>query len=585
MRSAALCLVAACRFNPAAITDGNIVTPPDAGRPDAPPGTNLWRTDTSDELLTGTLRGTAVARGVVEPEAFATGALRVRSSNAVEFTDPDAAAWATLDALTPAATALSLLPLDPRPRPGGLGLDADDSWTLWADGEVFLPAGNQGLDLAAADRGFIEIALDGTTFQRLASTGPKATASFMVPADGWYPVHLAMSKTGAGPSRFDLEIDPLGAPPRQPMFGSWFRTPADTMSGVAFTTTDQPFAVRRAAQTLYTGTLLDEDWGQNGPTDMDLGGFSTFGTRWEGQILIDTAGPYSFHVSSDDGHHLYVDRALVSDHWGTGTQDVTVPVQLDAGWHDLVLDHCDTGGNARLHLDVNGAQIAADHLRPVFGRTDRVVMAGAFTGVPTAPDANVDVQLTAPPGGHITLVDVAAEVNHPDFRQVVLKLQPPSNTTLTVFDDNTDTSTGDQNRYATFPAMPAETLSGRWRLQFQDDSGAKDGMLVGYWLTVHYSGGSETVRLASTWTSEVHDFGAPQTFDAVTYQAFTPTGSTLALALRTCTQPCTTEPFVDVAVGATPAVPVGQFAQLRATFTSDGDASPWLDVVDVVGRD
>jgi hypothetical protein len=595
-----LAVTAACKYHgvdlddPDGRTDG-------PSRPDSPPGTIAWRMDTDIELSSGaTLAGASVLpRGVVEAEAFAVGLLRVRSSNSQVFTDPATVSWDTLDAITPAATSLSMLPLDTRSRPGGFGLDSDQTWTLWADGEIYLPNGDSLLALVATEHGFVDIETEGTFERVVASSGSGALGTVSAPGAGWYRVRMGMS-TNAVQARFNLTIDPQGSPVAQPAFAGFFRVPANTMQGVALLATDEPFGTRRAAQRLYTGPMVMQDWGDGAP-DMDLIGPGNFGTRWEGQIRIDVDGDYTFHIDSDDGHRFRIDRQLLSDQWSAGTKDViTAPMTLTPGWHDIVLDHCETGGSARLNLTVEsgpepalvGQPIPATRVRPVTGRGDRVLPVAMLAGLPVGPDVDLDIFTYTPPGATPTFAELAVEIDHPNWSEVHLVLTPPGGGSplVTVLDDNGDARSGTDWHYATIPAATQWTTGGRWRLRFEDDSSSNDGQAQGYWITVHYGGGSETVRPLATWTSPVHDFTRDQRIDSVTWSSFLPAGSdaatAIALAIRTCAAPCVDEPWVDLpGSGSAPGAPAARYAQVRATFTSDGDDAPWLDWVDVLARD
>jgi hypothetical protein len=74
------------------------------------------------------------------------------------------------------------------------------------------------------------------------------------------------------------------------------------------------------------------------------------------------------------------------------------------------------------------------------------------------------------------------------------------------------------------------------------------------------------------------------------WSSFLPAGADAAtqvsIAIRTCAAPCDAEPWIDLpSSGSAPGSPPARYAQVQATFTTDGEDSPWLDWVDVLARD
>jgi hypothetical protein len=93
--------------------------------------------------------------------------------------------------------------------------------------------------------------------------------------------------------------------------------------------------------------------------DYDWGGGYVFGEYYDNigfeadmKIKVQRDGPVSFTIGSDDGTRLYIDGVLYIDYWwghGYGTRSITV--NLDEGYHELVLEYFDWGGYARVSFD------------------------------------------------------------------------------------------------------------------------------------------------------------------------------------------------------------------------------------------
>jgi len=88
------------------------------------------------------------------------------------------------------------------------------------------------------------------------------------------------------------------------------------------------------------------------------GGGDVFYVEWTGQIFIDSDGPVTFSVESDDGAILRINGATVVNNDGThGMSEVSGTVTLARGYHNIFLAYFDGGGSAgaKLRYDpVNG---------------------------------------------------------------------------------------------------------------------------------------------------------------------------------------------------------------------------------------
>lgn len=75
-----------------------------------------------------------------------------------------------------------------------------------------------------------------------------------------------------------------------------------------------------------------------------------FSVRFTRSISF-AAGRYTFTLTGDEGVRLYVDSVLQIDQWANaGSGPFPVDIQLSAGFHDIVVEMRDTGGNAVVAL-------------------------------------------------------------------------------------------------------------------------------------------------------------------------------------------------------------------------------------------
>jgi len=100
------------------------------------------------------------------------------------------------------------------------------------------------------------------------------------------------------------------------------------------------------------------------------GGQDGFATRQTASIVVPTSGAYTFFITSDDGSRLYIDGQEVIDNDGLhGMSQKSGKVQLDAGFHEIVVTYFDNGGGDGLQVAWQGPgfdQVAIDAtvLRP-----------------------------------------------------------------------------------------------------------------------------------------------------------------------------------------------------------------------------
>jgi cytochrome c2 len=82
---------------------------------------------------------------------------------------------------------------------------------------------------------------------------------------------------------------------------------------------------------------------------------SNYALRFEGNIEVDRAGPYTFHLASDDGSKLFVDDKLVVNNDGVHPNEhKTGRVRLDRGRHKVVVGFFQGGGEEELDVEYEG---------------------------------------------------------------------------------------------------------------------------------------------------------------------------------------------------------------------------------------
>jgi hypothetical protein len=80
-----------------------------------------------------------------------------------------------------------------------------------------------------------------------------------------------------------------------------------------------------------------------------------WGMILEGNLDIEKAGEYTFHLNSDDGSMLYVDDELIIDNDGDHSLlELSGAKELSAGPHQIRIEFFESAGEAILELDVEG---------------------------------------------------------------------------------------------------------------------------------------------------------------------------------------------------------------------------------------
>jgi len=83
-----------------------------------------------------------------------------------------------------------------------------------------------------------------------------------------------------------------------------------------------------------------------------------FGLRFTGEFEVETAGSYTFYLTSDDGSRLSINGNVVVDHDGLhGTVEKAGTIMLSAGRHELLVDFFEKQEGQGLKLEISGPGI------------------------------------------------------------------------------------------------------------------------------------------------------------------------------------------------------------------------------------
>ena len=600
-RCALLVAVAGCSF------DRGGVAPPDAFVDPTDDGggvPTIWRDDTAlDFSATGNVLDEAVIEpwGAVGPAVYLTGALIARAADEQLFVDFTGVEWPILETST--ANGHGTTTLHGRDYgfdgPRGLSLTSFDSYTYWMWGEVWLDAGNHTWSLTADDRAFLDLAPPGSaTFTRVVTGDFDATGigAFNATEAGWYGMRLALTEGFSG-SELALLLQPPGDPAPVPVPPERLRTRVDALPGLSWTGFEDSRllgAVPELGPFFWRADAIDYGPSNSDITDLGFKDVDRFSMRWAGQVRIDVAGTYAFRLESDDGQRLWLDGTLLLDFWDDAPHDqTTAPVELDVGWHDLVLDLSDNTGPQDVRLRVTTSadpglanEIPLERLRPAQARYERAtgtVRAGA--AIPDLGEVSLDMRVSAPENATTIAVELGITITHGFWEEVGIVVAAPDGTEYTALAVGAIDAGGTRTERFTI-AVPAEAARGIWAVKVEDAVGNDTGSVDGVELTVRYDGGEPPVATTAIYDSPVEDLGDVVGFDSVTLTGRFPAGSSAQVRMRTC-DVVTPEGCVDeewsspVASGEAPPVIGRRYAQYRIELLSDGDVVPFVDAIEI----
>ena len=587
-------LGAGCGFNPSGDR------PDDGGTVDDDGGlvaVTLRHDSVDDFSVAGTIAEELVIEpwGALAPAAYHAGALRAHAANTQRFTEAADATWAQVIDGAPAGTGFMSRSI--AGDPPGVGLDSGDTWTFWAEGDIWLDAGTTTFVVDADDQGFIEIAPPGGELTRVVNARLGiGTGMFTAAASGWHPIRLALQE-GFGSSDLDIDLYPNGAVLAEPLSPARLRTRVDGLRGSVLAAWDGAFLTGAPNRTLATAALVDATFGTSVPGDLGIGSTDQWSLRWSAQFYALVPGTYPVRVQSDDGHRLYVNGALVSSMFEGTTADVTVDATLVAGWNDLVLDHNELTGDASMRLRVTGGpepglvdELPASRLRPLEPRNERVETAGSGTDVPI-PDTAGNTGAASPvtigglTGATVAGIDVVVGINHGRFADLEVRLVHPGGNEVLLRDNSAEGGNGNRSLRFSTAAFDDTQAAGMWHVRVIDTVPGTGGTITDVQLAVHLANGPDQVARSAAYTSLVQDLGSVAAIDEVRFAGRSAVPDGIAVRLRTCDAPeqCAAAPWgaAVTASGGAPDVEVKRYLQYRVELTSDGEREAEVDWIEI----
>ncbi len=114
-------------------------------------------------------------------------------------------------------------------------------------------------------------------------------------------------------------------------------------------------AIDFEASPTATGTVAALDLGGSNDSFWENGPADSFAARYTASLSVETAGSYTFYLSSDDGAAVYIDGEQVIDNDGAQAATVKeVTLDLDAGQHDIEIQYFEARGGQTLKLEWAG---------------------------------------------------------------------------------------------------------------------------------------------------------------------------------------------------------------------------------------
>jgi subtilisin-like proprotein convertase family protein len=573
---------------------------------DSTPGNGTWTADSvADFGAAGyTSDGASIAaRGALEPAAYYTGGVLERGY-ASPINDGATATWEQVTAQTPTAVRSLARSTDVSwgtAIPPGVAMPMSDLWTLTFEGEVWLEAGDWTFFLKTDDHGFLDVADAAGTFARVAiSNQPnEGSGTVHIATAGWYPLRWTSSDS-TGNASMRVRFQGPGFASASSIPRHLLRVRVDQLTGLTEQAFDGQLFDGDRAMTIDATDPASEDYGTGGPVDLGLSGSDNFSERWSGQLWIDVAGSYAFHYQSDDGQRLWLDGVELLDNWDGSTHDnTTAAISLDVGWHDLVVDHTEGGGNARALLtiasgpDLVGQPLPVDRLRPVEGRAERYEHGANHSdiSIPDAPSSSVDgsadstLSFQGPPGGAVHGVEVGLLYDHEWQGDLRIVLIAPSGKTVTLR-GTSNNGGGSFYEHIYVLGLDNDPAAGTWTVRFIDTDPGAVGTIRDVELNVHTRAvGAPPIETKAVYVSPVRDLGLDGTIvGQVRWQARQPTGTSVAVQVRTCATAgaCASQAWsasLADPTGTTPTVPPGRFVQYQVLLGSTGDAAGSLESI------
>jgi hypothetical protein len=486
--------------------------------------------------------------------------------------------------------------------PIGTGLKKDNGISLIVEGELLIEkAGDYIIELNTDERGFIDMAPPGSTqFARVAtSSSGKMPGPYAVRVPGWHRFRGVIIDEG-GNIFYGIKIAAQGQANPRDIDVDELRAPASDLRGSFVDGFEDPFMIEPKgvavdAEALGGRTLASD------PFRIPVGN-NSYSLRFASQVLIDAAGTYVLRVESGQGHRVFIDGMLASDisQWDDNTkQQVSRPeVQLERGWHDLVVDLNRDGSPSDAVLNVvvetgpawAGMPIPADHMRPVVPRSarwlsnvDTITTSFADGGSGTKSFSAFNVPIAT-----VHRIDVQFTVSHSAaLSQLSARLRLGNGGIQPVFGVGAVPGSGSHTRHVV--AAPSSVGVNTFQVIVTDmtDAALVGGQITFAALTFQGTTGEAPFPDSYSYTSAPREIGNVESFAYVRWALRQERPETMAtVSLRTCetAAACEDEPWTPVALGAVPAVTPRRFAQYRLEVAGATNVPTALDWIEIAYR-
>ncbi len=126
----------------------------------------------------------------------------------------------------------------------------------------------------------------------------------------------------------------------------------------------------------------------SGGFDLSVAGRTNdFGIRFRGQLQLAKAGKYAFHLGSDDGSRLVIDDKRIIDNDGVHPHtEKSAQAELTAGWHDVLVDYIQGGGESTLSVEFEGNGLGRQPLGSLLTRERKEAVPSAKPAFAVQPE-------------------------------------------------------------------------------------------------------------------------------------------------------------------------------------------------------
>jgi hypothetical protein len=489
-------------------------------------------------------------QGFVGPIAFLNGGVRITAYNGLFATE--GAQFEDIAANTPSGVGLQRslhIRFEDRVPPG-LGVIDPENVTVTVEGEIELDStGNWRFELTANDRGFFEIEDapgSGSFTLRIDDDDLGTSGTLAVTTPGWYRYRGAFQDQ-TNIHDYRVRLDPPGTSPINDIPSDRMRVRADDLEGLIVDGFENAFMMEHKATLVSTSSLTELALNPD-PFGLPIGP-GEYSYRWNGQFLIEQGGAYTFRLDTIQGHRLWIDGVALADKYDDDSQTtITSAIELEPGWHDLVIDMMKRGGPQTSFLDFaveSGPQFAggsfpADHLRPISGRgarflSDRNLSALAIPDGPPTPPTPAARTLTLQLPASFTPLDVraAVSIDHDLASSVQVVCDPPGTGAFTVAAFG---SMPNGENFFHLPMQVENAVPSPWRFEATDNlTDGIIGEITGVMVTMIYDGGKAPFPTTYRYESAVRDLGDVVAFERIAWllrQA--PDPNMVVVRLRTC---------------------------------------------------